>query len=91
MDIGDAHDAPDQRAGMDGLDAFQYPTCACPEIGRTKPVDSSLNIDLESRSGASTVETQVCYNCAPETTVSDVTTQGQRVTTYDPRWLQRVN
>ena len=65
MDIGDAHDAPDQRAGMDGLDAFQYPTCACPEIGWTKPVDSSLNIDLESSlesgSGASILEAQVCY------------------------------
>ena len=91
MDIGDAHDAPDQRAGMDGLDAFQYPTCACPEIGWTKPVDSSLNIDLKSRSGASILEAQVCYNCAPEATVSYLATKGQRVATYDPRWLQQVN
>ena len=48
-------------------------------------------IDLESRSGASTLETQVCYNYAPEATVSYVATKGGRVTTYDPRWLLRVN
>ena len=73
------------------LVGFDYPTSNWQETGWTNSIDLSLNIDLESRPGASTVETQVCYNCAPETTVSDVTTQGQRVTTYDPRWLQRVN
>ena len=30
-------------------------------------------------------------NRAPEATVSCLTTKGQRVTTYDPRWLQRLN
>jgi hypothetical protein len=30
-------------------------------------------------------------NYAPEATVSYLATKGQRVTTYDPRWLQRVN
>ena len=73
------------------LDGFHWPTSAWPETGWTKSIDLSLNIDQGSRSGAATVETQVCYNCAPEATVSDVTTQGQRVTTYDPRWLQRVS
>ena len=38
-----------------------------------------------------TLETQVCYNCAPEATVSYPTTKGQRVTIHDPRWLHRVN
>ena len=73
------------------LDGFHWPTSAWPETGWTKPIDLSLNIDQGLRSGAATVETQVCYNCAPEATESDVTTQGQRVTTYDPRWLQRVS
>ena len=30
-------------------------------------------------------------NYAPEATVSYLATKGQRVTTYDPSWLQRVN
>ena len=60
MDIGDAHDVHDQRAGMDGLDGLHCPTSAWLETAWTDPIDLSPNIDLESRSGASALETQVC-------------------------------
>ncbi len=59
------------------LDGFHCPTSACPKTGSTRTADRSPSIDLESRSGASTLETQVCYNCALEATVSDVTTKGR--------------
>ena len=59
------------------LDGFHWPTSAWPETGWTKSIDLSLNIELELRSGASAGETQVCYNCALEATVSDVTTKGR--------------
>ena len=60
MDIGDAHDVHDQRAGMDGLDGWHCPTSAWLDTGWVRTVDLSPNIDLESRSGASALETQVC-------------------------------
>ena len=59
------------------LDGFHWPTSAWPETGWTNSIDLSLNIDVESRSGASAVGTQVCCKCAPEATVSDVTTKGR--------------
>ena len=61
------------------LDGFHWPTSAWPETAWTKLIDLSLNTDLESRSGASAVETQVSYmyNCAPEAIVSDATPQGR--------------
>ena len=73
------------------LDGIRCANSACPETVWTQSIDLSPNIDLESRSGASTLETQVCYNCAPKATVRHLATKGQRVATYDPRWLQRVN
>ena len=73
------------------LDGIRCANSARPETVWTQSIDLSPNIDLESRSGASTLETQVCYNYAPEATVSYVATKGGRVTTYDPRWLLRVN
>ena len=59
------------------LDGFHCPSSACPETGWTESIDLSPNIDLESRSGASAVGTQVCCKCAPEATLSDVTTKGR--------------
>ena len=59
------------------LDGIRCPTSACLKTVWTEPIDLSPNIELESRSGASTLETQVCYNCALEATVSDVTTKGR--------------
>ena len=73
------------------LNGIYHPTSAWLDTGWVQTVDLSPNIDLESRSGASTLETQVCYNCAPKATVRHLATKGQRVATYDPRWLQRVN
>ena len=73
------------------LDGIRCANSACPETVWAESIDLSPNTDLESRSGASTLETQVCYNYAPEATVSYVATKGGRVTTYDPRWLLRVN
>ena len=58
------------------LDGIRCANSACPETVWTGPIDLSPNIDLESRSGASTLETQVCYNCAPEATVSYLATKG---------------
>ena len=43
------------------LDGFRCPSSACPETGWTESIDLSPNIDLESRSGASALETPVCY------------------------------
>ena len=43
------------------LDGFHCPSSACPETGWTESIDLSPNIDLESRSGASALQTQVCY------------------------------
>ena len=43
------------------LDGLHCSTSACLETGWTQPIDLSPNIDLESRSGASALETQVCY------------------------------
>ena len=59
------------------LDGIRCANSACPETVWAQSIDLSPNIDLESRSGASTPETQVCYNCALEATVSDVTTKGR--------------
>jgi hypothetical protein len=73
------------------LDGFHYPTSAWPDTVWTRTVDRSLNIDQQPRSGAYTLETQVCYNYAPEASVSYLTTKGQRVATYNPGALQRVN
>ena len=72
------------------LDGLPCPTSACLETGWTDPIDLSPNIDLESRSGAPALETQVCCNCVPEAIVSYVATKAQRVATYDPAALQRV-
>ena len=58
------------------LDGIRCANSACPETVWTESIDLSPNIDLESRSGASTLETQVCYNCAPEATVSYLATKG---------------
>ena len=43
------------------LDGLHCSTSACLETGWTQPIDLSPNIDLESRSGASALQTQVCY------------------------------
>ena len=43
------------------LDGIRCANSACPETVWTDSIDLSPNIDLESRSGASTLETQVCY------------------------------
>ena len=43
------------------LDGIRCANSACPETVWTQSIDLSPNIDLESRSGASTLETQVCY------------------------------
>ena len=59
------------------LDGIRCANSACPETVWAQSIDLSPNIDLESRSGASTPETQVCYNYALEATVSDVTTKGR--------------
>ena len=72
------------------LDGLHCSTSACLETGWTQPIDLSPNIDLESRSGASALETQVCYQWCPEAIVSYVATKAQRVATYDPGALQRV-
>ena len=42
------------------LDGLHCPTSAWLETAWTDPIDLSPNIDLESRSGASALETQVC-------------------------------
>jgi hypothetical protein len=70
------------------LDGFHYPTSAWPDTAWTRTVDRNLNIDKNSRSGAYTLETQVCYNYAPEASVSYLTTKGQRVL---PTTLGRYN
>ena len=72
------------------LDGFRCLSSACPETGWTESIDLSPNIDLESRSGASALETQVCYQWCPEAIVSYVATKAQRVATYNPGALQRV-
>ena len=43
------------------LDGFHCPTSAWLEARRTQTIDLSLNIDFQSRSGASAPETKVCY------------------------------
>ena len=59
------------------LDGIRCANSACPETVWAQSIDLSPNIDLESSSGASTLETQVCSNYAPEATVSVVTTKGR--------------
>ena len=66
------------------LDGLHCATSPCQETGWTEPIDLSPNIDLELRSGACALETQVCCDCAPEAIVSYVATKGQFVATYDP-------
>jgi hypothetical protein len=42
------------------LDCFQYPSSGCVDVTCAQSIDLHLNIDQQPRSGASTLETQVC-------------------------------
>jgi hypothetical protein len=42
------------------LDCFRHPTSGCQDVTCAQSIDLHLNIDQQPRSGASTLETQVC-------------------------------
>jgi len=42
------------------LDCIQYSNSGCPDVACVQSIDLHLNIDQQPRSGASTLETQVC-------------------------------
>ena len=59
MGYGDFHNPHVQLRML--LDGLHCPTSAHPEAGWTSAIDLTLNINLQSRSGASAPETKVCY------------------------------
>jgi len=91
MGYGDGKDRHEQRAAIHGPGWLPLPNQRLP--GRYM-----CTVDRSTPQHRPATEVRCIYtgnsgvlNCAPEATVSYLTTKGQRVTTYDPSWLQRVN